>query len=243
MSLRKIFEEAYGGTEKTAEDIFDKLLGDEKDGEQTMKLAEAYDELGRGLARETFAAEVMGQEKTGAEDDLLSKILSDDDGEKTAEDDADGDDGDDDADGDDGEKVASDPVMEHILGIEKEAEAEADIEIEGAEEYQEKLASIDKEAAVAFKLIKEAAKGKKSAKKLWESIKALAGKKGKKGKKAKGFVGKAMAAVKGAPGATRKGLRKAYRATKRHPGVAAGAAAAGGTAGLAAGYAAGKKKK
>lgn len=141
-----------------------------------------------------------------------------------------------------GEKIAGDPVLEHFLGIEKAAEAEVEVEIDGADEYELKLAAKDQEAAAAFKVIKEAAKGKKG-KKLWESIKALAGKKGTKGKKAKGFLAKGIAAVKGAPKATQKSLRAAYKATMKSKGVATGAAAAGAGAGMAGGYAAGKSKK
>ncbi len=249
MSLRKIFETAYGSTEKTAEDIYAKFLGDEADSEKEMKLAEAYDELGRGLARETFAQEILGQEKTAGEEilqEIFAGVDADADGEADPDNKTASEEGAEETETEteteeteeEGEKIASDQLLEHFLGIEKEAE----VEIEGAEEYELKLASTDKEAAVAFKVIKEAAKGGKG-KKLWESIKALAGKKGTKGKKAKGFLAKGIAAVKGAPKATQKSLRAAYKASMKAKGVATGAAAAGAAAGLAGGYAAGKSKK
>ena len=240
MSLRKIFEESYGATEKTAEDIYAKYLGDEADSEKEMKLATAYDELGRGLARETFAQEILGTEKT-AGDELLQEIFAEVDAEGEADPDENKtaskeDETETEAEAEaeeEGEKNAGDSVLEHLLGIEKESE----VEIEGADEYEEKLASTDQEAAAAFKVIKEAAGGK--GKKLWESIKALAGKKGKKGKKAKGFLAKGIAAIKGAPKATQKSLRSAYKSTMKAKRVAGGAAAAG----LAGGYAMGKGKK
>jgi hypothetical protein len=216
MSLKDIYEKAYGGTEKTAEDVLARILGEGEDEQRSEKLANAYDELGRSLARETFASEVLGREKT-ASDSVLEEIF----GEESAEEEA-------------PEKTAADEVLSEIFGEDGD-----DLDKQAAD-FEVKLATIDKEAALAFKLIKEAAKGGKKALGLLGRITGAA-KKG--GKKAMKFLRKGYEAVKAAPGAVQKGMKGAYRAVKRHPAIAGGGAGAGLALGLGGGYAAGKSGK
>lgn len=77
-SLMDIYRQKYGGDgqDKMAASDTDDLLRQLgiDDEDRGVKLAAAYDELGRRLARETFAAEVLGAdgetEKTADEDDV-----------------------------------------------------------------------------------------------------------------------------------------------------------------------------
>jgi colicin import membrane protein len=93
MSLMDLYKKTYGGADKTAaagkpgEDILSELLGEKAASEATTeetKTAAAYEELGRQLARESFATDVLGldpeSEKTAA---VIAELLSGP--EKTAE--------------------------------------------------------------------------------------------------------------------------------------------------------------
>lgn len=240
MDLMTIFKKAYAG-EKTAaaqptsgEQLLNELLGKEAADDQNVKLAAAYDELGRRLAREAFAAEVLGQqetEKTGeatTDDTVLDSIMANITGEEApaAE-----------------EKVAEksgDEVDALIAAVTGEEAPAAEETKEAQDEAQLKLAA---QVEIVEKLIVKAAAGNAAAKGVLGKVLKSA----KGGMKSVSGAGRAAydatkGAIKSLAAKTEGGVRalgeqlaakktQAVKAVKKHPVAAAGAAAGAGAGG------------